>query len=161
MKVFSITLLAVAMLLCFAGCDGAAPAVQPDGLTFTYNEMQIALNTDAAPVIAALGEPKSYTEQTSCAFDGLDKTYFYGSFYLATYPLDGKDYVYSVWFVDDNVSTEEGIRIGNSQAEVETVFGAACFDGSNVYKLTKGVTQLSIVLTDGVVSSIQYETIIE
>lgn len=161
MKKISIFLLAVVMLFSMMGCDSSDPAPQQDNFTFTYNETQIMLNTDAALVIDALGEPKSYTEEPSCAFDGLDKTYYYGSFYLSTYPLDGTDYVYSIWFADDSVATEDGIRIGNTQSEAEAVYGVDCFNGGNTYTQTKGNSKLTIILTDGSVNSIQYEVIIE
>lgn len=154
------TILLAVIILCLGGCS-VAPATQPEGFSFLYSGLEIRLNTDAAPVIAALGEPISYTEEPSCAFDGLDKTYFYGSFYLSTYPLDGKDYVYSIWFADDTVATSEGIRIGTPQSEVEAVCGADSFNGTNAYVLTKGDTKLTILLTDGTVSSIQYSLILE
>lgn len=173
MKRISALLLAAVMLLCLVGCEEPAPATDPSGdptnpdngpkvenFTFTYNGTQIMLDADAAPVIAALGEPKSYTEETSCAFDGLDKTYFYGSFYLSTYPMDGKDYVYTIWLVDDSIANEDGVRIGNTQAQVEAVYGADCFAGTNSYTQDKGESRLTILLEDGYVSSIQYEVII-
>lgn len=160
MKKLNIWITVIALLLCLVGCGGTQVEEQDGGYTFTYNSCKIAMNADAAPVVEALGEPQTYTEETSCAFEGLDKTYCYGSFYLSTYPLEGKDYVYSVWFVDDSVATEEGVRIGNTQAEVEAAYGADCFGGANVCNLTKGETRLTIILTDGVVSSIQYEAVV-
>lgn len=154
-------LLAIIMLLNFAGCDAPGPAPQQDSFRFTYNGTGIVLNSDAAPVIAQLGQPQSYTEETSCAFDGLDKTYYYGSFYLSTYPLDGRDYVYSVWFVDDSIATEEGVRIGSTQSEVDEIYGSDSYNGTNAYTLTKGDTKLTVILEDGAVGSIQYEMIVE
>lgn len=161
MKKISILLLAAVMLVSLLGCDSSDATPRQDNFTFTYNGTQIMLNADAAPIVDALGEPKSYTEEPSCAFDGMDKTYYYGSFYLSTYPLDGKDYVYSIWFVDDSVATEEGIRIGNTQAEVEAACGIDCSNGSNAYTQTKENSRLTIILTGGLVSSIQYEVVIE
>lgn len=161
MKKISIFLVAAVMLFSFVGCGADSPDSQEENFPFTYNGTIITLGAEAAPSIDALGEPKSYTEEPSCAFDGLDKTYYYGSFYLSTYPLDGTDYVYSIWFVDDSVATEDGIRIGNTQSEAEAVYGVDCFNGGNTYTQTKGNSKLTIILTDGSVSSIQYEVIIE
>lgn len=161
MKKISMILLAAVMLLSMMGCDSSDPAPRQENFTFTYNGTQIMLGTDAAPVIDALGEPRSSTEEPSCAFDGMDKTYFYGSFYLSTYPLDGKDYVYGIWLVDDSVTTEEGIRIGSTQADVEAVYGAGCFGGGNAYTQTRGNSKLTIIVTGGVVSSIQYSALME
>lgn len=148
-----IYILLAALLLTACG-SGAAP--EETGFAFTYSGTRIQINGEAGPVVAALGEPKSYTEEASCASDGLSKTYYYGSFYLLTYPMDGRDYVYSLWFVDDAVATEEGIRIGSTQAEVEAAYGAGGFDGTNTYVLTKADTKLTLILTGGIVSSIQY-----
>lgn len=161
MRKISTLLLAAMMLFSLVGCNSSDPAPRQDNFTFTHNGTQIMLNADAIPIIDALGEPKSYTEEPSCAFDGMDKTYYYGSFYLSTYPLDGKDYVYSIWFVDDSVATVEGARIGNTQEEVEAVYGADCFNGTNAYTQIREGSKLTILLTDGLVSSIQYEVIIE
>lgn len=158
-------ILALAALLCLTACGGGdagetTPAAA-EGYKFTYNGTEIAMKADAAPILAKLGEPKSYTEETSCAFTGLDKTYYFGGFYMTTYPDGDKDYVYSVWFADDSVTTQEGVYIGATQAEVEKAYGADSFNGSNAYVLTKGESTLSIMLTDGTVSGIRYDAIIE
>ena len=159
----------VCLLLTFAGCGGEtpstpsgsnAPTPATDGFTFTYNGTEIVMKAPAEPIVAALGEAKSYTEEASCAFTGLDKTYYYGSFYLETFPQDGKDYVFGLWFADDSVATKEGIYIGATQAQVEAAYGADNFNGANGYELTKGETKLTIILQDGVVSSIQYSIVI-
>ena len=112
-------------------------------------------------MLEALGEPKSYTEESSCAFEGLDKTYYYGSFYLSTYPMGGKDFVYVLWFADDTVTTAEGIRIGSTQAQVETAYGKDAFNGTNAFEMSKGSSKLTILITDGIVSGIRYEGIID
>lgn len=155
MKKVNTWLLGLLALLCLAGCGTGETG--ESGFLFTYNGCTIAMNGAAAPVIAALGEPESYTEAASCAFDGLDKTYGYGSFYMTTYPAGEQDYVYSVWFVDDGAATAEGIRIGDSRAEVEKAYGEKYFDGVNAFTMVKGGTKLTIILTNGAVSSIQYE----
>ena len=139
----------------------AENAAAGDAYTFTYGGTKIAMNADAAPVIEALGEPKSYTEEESCAFEGLDKTYFFGSFYLQTYPEGDKDYVYCLWLVDDSVETEEGIYIGASQADVEKVYGAEWYNGKNAYIVKSGDCTLTVLLENGVVNSISYNAVVE
>lgn len=161
MKKLLTVALILSLVFCGAGCGAAEAKTDESGWSFSYNGTRIEMKADAAPILSALGEPKSYTEETSCAFEGLDKTYYYGSFYMTTYPMDGKDYVYSLWFADDSVATEEGIRIGSTRAEVETVCGAESFDGSNAFVLTRGETKMTIILTDGLVSSVQYEAVFE
>ena len=106
--------------------------------------------------MAALGEPVKYTESTSCAFEGLDKSYYYGSFYLETYPKGDEDFVYGWWFADDSVTTEEGIYIGATQAEVEKAYGTEGYNGTNAFVINKAAGALTIILEDGAVTSIQY-----
>lgn len=141
--------------------DTNAPVVPADGFVFNYNGTEIALHANAAPIIEALGEPKSYTESASCAFEGLDKTYYYGSFYVDTYPVGEEDYIFSVWFADDSVATEEGIYIGAPKAEVEAAYGAENFNGSNAYIVTKGDCSLTVILEEDAVSSVQYTVVVE
>jgi len=183
MKKFWIVLLTLCMLISLAAC-GSDPAdntgstgstsgntegtsattgkepVVNEAFVFTYKGVQIKLHANMAPILAALGEPKSYTEQASCAFEGLDKTYYYGGFYIDTYPIGDQDYVYDFWFADDSVATAEGIFIGATKAQVEAAYGADKFNGSNAYNITEGDGMLTIILTDGVVSSIQYTVVI-
>lgn len=148
-------------LLTLAGCAAPEAPAGQDTLAFIYNGVEIAPHADAAPVIEALGEPKSYTEETSCAFEGLDKTYYYGSFYLATYPMDGKDSIYTIWFADDTVTTAEGIRIESPQSQVEEAYGADSFNGTNSYVITQGQSRLVILIAEGAVSGIRYEGILD
>lgn len=161
MKRISIFLLAAIILLSFVGCGGDNPDPQEENFSFTYNGTIIMMGAEAAPIIDALREPRSYTEEPSCAFDGMDKTYYYGSFYLSTYPMEGRDYVYNLWFADDGVATDEGVRIGSTQSQVEDTYGKDCFNGTNSVMLTKGQSKLVILIEDGKVSSIRYEVILE
>ena len=141
--------------------ESAGTQTGAETMTFVYNGVDIPMNAPAADIIAALGEPKSYTEETSCAFVGLDKTYYYGSFYLQTYPEGDKDFVYCLWIVDDSVSTPEGLHIGASASHVESALGAAAFNSTNAYTVTKGEGRLTVILDNGAVSSIQYDAVVQ
>lgn len=174
MKKLICLILAALTMLSFAACGNSqttgnnggnqgsnAPVAALDGYVFNYNGTKIAMHAEAAPIITALGEPKTYTEEASCAFTGLDKTYFYGSFYVQTYPIGDKDYIFGVWFADDSVATDEGVYVGMAQADVEAAYGADSFNGTNAYVMTKGKSTLTVILKDGVVSSVQYDAVVE
>lgn len=161
MKKICTILLALTMVLSFTGCAGGNGHAQDENFIFTYRDIPIMPGAEAAPIVEALGEPKGYTEEASCAFDGVDKTYFYGSFYLSTCPIGGKDFVYHIWFVDDTVATQEGISIGSAQSRVEDAYGKECFNGVNSFSLIKGSGKLLILIEDGVVKSIRYEMILK
>ena len=158
MKSRNIALLILAFMLFAAGCDNAIKAERD--FAFTWEETRIEMHDQAAPLVDALGGPQSYAEKANAAFDGPGKTYDYGSFYFSTYPSDEKDLVYSLWFADDTVATEEGISIGSTQAQVEKVYGSDCFQETNACTLTGKTSRLIIVLSEGIVSSIAYEAIL-
>ena len=166
-RIFS-AILACLMLL-FAGCQGnpttggdnSNSQSQASSYNFTYKGTKITLHAPAEPIIQALGDPVSYTESASCAFDGLDKSYYYGSFYLETYPKDGKDYVYGWYFKDDSVATEKGISIGATKEAVTKAYGNEGFNGSNAWVLKDGGGTLTIILDKDAVSSIQYAIVVE
>ena len=151
------------VLLCACGNSSGSSdssdsvTIPDDGFTFTYNGVTIAMHDSAPEVIEALGDYEAYTEETSCSFEGLDKTYDYGSFYIVTYPDGDDDYISTIWFSDDTVSTEEGISIGSTQAEVEAVYGTDYYNGSNAFIIESGDMSLTIIMNgDEEVSSIQY-----
>jgi len=166
MKRIIALLLALFCLFGLVSCAGEAPSeptsevsssAKQEEFAFTYKGISIAMHAAAAPLIEQLGEPKSYTESPSCAFSGLDKTYFYGSFYLSTYPVDGTDYVLAVWFADDSVATDKGIYIGSKKEDVIAAYGESDNGSSLVY--TKDNSTLTFVLKDDVVSDILYDAL--
>ena len=139
-----------------ANAETEQTAQEAGRYTFVYKGTNIDLKADAAPILAALGEPKSYTEETSCAFDGLDKNYTYPSFIMTTYPDGDMDRVNSVTVLDDTVSTTDGIYINDSKERVEEVYGAEFFNGVNAYIMKDGDVQLTVIVDNDKVSSIQY-----
>ncbi len=169
-------LLAAAMILCLVLCLAACgdskqpePASQPSGTTepaaqtpeekpwaFTApNGTSIALDDDMKDVLAAIGEPQSYFEAASCAFDGLDKTYTYAGFEITTRPDGENDYVNSIVLTDDSVTTPEGLYIGCTPEDVAKVMGEGTeFTGGIGY--FAGGTILDFIVEDGKVVSIEY-----
>lgn len=167
MKKFLMLILSTVMLLSFSACgeDKTSVDTKKDPVkdtnvvshSFSYKDTKIEMGAEADAVLPKLGEPKSVSEQLSCAFDGMDKTYYFGSFYVTTYPDKDKEFFYNAWFVDDSVTTEEGVYIGASKADVEKAYGSDSFNGLNAYIVEKGESKLTIIIKDDVVSSITYE----
>jgi len=142
-----------------AEASESAKEAELTGFTFITGDTVIAMNADAAPILEELGEWENYVETTSCAFKGLDKTYSYPGFDLYTYPLDGKDNVNSVYFVDDTVSTPEGIHIGSTKEEMEAAYGTDYEEEFGAYTYTKDKSKLQFLVTDGVIDSVEYTAI--
>ncbi|MGF7145665.1 putative small lipoprotein YifL [Anaerotaenia torta] len=174
-------LIAVALLLTGCGAKGTEgtkdadkPAVNnpgteapanPDnsqeGFSFENGGVTVPMNVDAAPVVKSLGEPVEYFEAASCAFQGLDKIYYYNGFEVGTYPNGDKDYVSYVNLLDDSVATDKGIYLGSTKEDVIAAYGEdfTAEGSSMVYRL--GETKLTFILEDDAVASITYAAIVE
>jgi hypothetical protein len=141
--------------------DGAVTGETPEGFTFEADGVTIPLDVDAAPIIEALGEPVEYFEAASCAFQGLDKIYTYNGFEINTYPKEDKDYISTVYFLDDSVATDEGIYLGASLDEITAAYGEDYTQEVNEYTYTLGQTKLCFIIEGGSVSSITYKAIVD
>lgn len=142
-----------------SGQGGAGGQTSDDSYTFAVGKAGgyiVAIDDNMADVLEALGEPLSYFEAASCAFEGLDKTYTYSGFSITTRPAeDLQDYVDLILLTDDSVTTREGVYIGCSADDVTAAYG----EGSrteNVIRYTKGNSAMNFVLEDGKVVSIEY-----
>lgn len=135
-----------------------APAEGRSKYTFASGDIRLPMNEEFSALRDALGEPLSYYERESCAFQGLDKTFNYPGFELVTYPNGDKDFISDIYFTDGTVSTPEGIHIGSTLEEVKTAYGEGytADDFGIYYTYTDGDTQLKFGTEDGVVTEIEY-----
>ena len=139
--------------------DTAANKVsEPKGYVFEYNGVKIGMDMEAAPIIEALGKPASYFEAPSCAFEGLDKTYSYGSFEIDTYEQEGKDYIACVFFCDDLIETPEGVALFETKADMIGAYGENFKEefGMQVYE-NEGM-KLKFILNGDEITSIEYSS---
>ena len=151
--------LILAVVILFGGCSQEeAPAPEgEEAHRVTLNGTVVEMQDAAQPVLEKLGEAVNVQQIPSCAFDGVETTYFYGSFYLTTYPGEAGEVIASVWFVDDSLATGEGVRIGDSREAVEDTYPGLTVSGDNAVEILRGNTKLVILLTEDRVSSIQYQ----
>ncbi len=143
--------------------EGLQPSSQQEqttavkGYVFVTGGVTVEMDGDMAPVLAALGEPASYFEAASCAFEGLDKIYTYNGFEIDTYPAQDTDLVSAVILKDDSVTTAEGICIGDSLEKLLAAYGEGNQEnGMLVYE--KDGMKLCFILQDDSVISIEYRS---
>lgn len=132
-----------------------------DKYVFVSGDVTVIMNAAADSILSALGEPNSTYESPSCAFQGNDYYYDYGSFELSAYDEGEGQFIYSVFFKDDLIETPEGLCIGDSASEVESLYGAEGKLDSGNYSYTDGNCNLMIFITDGAVSSIEYTAVVQ
>ena len=123
---------------------------------FEYNGVKVGMDMEAAPIIAALGEANTYFEAPSCAFEGLDKTYGYGSFELDTYELEGKDYIAGVFFCDDLIETPEGVCLFETKADMTKAYGENYVEEMGMLVYEKEGMKLKFILEGNEITSIEY-----
>ena len=169
MKRLLILMLAVLLALPLAACDGdETPSSSPAGsaaplanskYVLTYKNCPLPMNADFAPLRASLGEPDSYFEAASCAFEGLDKTYTYAGLEIITYPDGDVDRISSVRILNNSVSTPEGITIGASMAAVTAAYGENYEEAGLMHVYKDGDAVLSVLFEDDTVISVEYTAI--
>lgn len=155
-----VAVLALATVACGSAKEEGNKTQAKSGYTFESNGVKIAMNEKATPILDKLGKANKTFESKSCAFDGLDKEYTYNGFVLKTYPDKDVDYIASITLFDDTVETTEGISIGDSKENVIKAYGE-CKESDTVCEYKKGDMKLLFIITDDVVSSIQYVAITE
>jgi hypothetical protein len=112
---------------------------------------------DITEYTSKLGEPSGgYYEAKSCAFEGMDKFYYYDSVTLQGYQKDGNDKLYSITLMDDAVKTKEGVRIGDKKDKVVSAYGSDYTEADGQLLYESGNTRLSFVMKDDEVQSIIY-----
>ena len=172
MKKRLITLILALSCVCMCACGGAGGGnTEAKGghsgneneasYVFVYDGMELSVNEEIESVIDKLGEPISYYEAASCAFEGLDKIYTYSSFQLDTYPQDGKDMLASIYFKDDLVQTKEGISLYMTKDDMLKAYGDATTVNDNEYIYEKGNGRLRFILKEDEIISIEYQTKVE
>jgi len=154
----------MAVLLCLAGPQasmGAVPkAGEADqterGYEFVYGETRIVLTEDASAALTALGKANSVFEQDSCAYQGKDRVYSYSDFELSTYSSGKKERIATVYFLNDKVQTEEGIKIGAGYDDMVKAYGRSYTEENEVYRYIKQGTELSFYMKNGKIDAIEY-----
>lgn len=132
-------------------------AANAKGYVFVYQGVMVAVDSDVAEAVTALGEPLSYFEAASCAFNGLDKMYTYSGFEIETYPTDNKDFVSNIRLKDDSVSTVEGLCIGDSFEKVQQTYGEGTEENGMVVYEKDGM-KLCFIIKEDAVASIEYRS---
>ncbi len=105
---------------------------------------------------SALPDADSVYTQASCAIEGEDNVYNYTAFEVTAFDDGSGEVVYSIYFIDPNITTPEGLVPGDNLSLVEELYGNNYVEDGTAIVYTREDTQLSIILQDEVVISIEY-----
>ena len=145
-----------------ASTEASAPPLNkkgalPEQFIFVYNGANIVMDEDAAQLFQDIGQPDKTFESPSCAFNGVDKLLYYKGFTVSTYPADdGKDRIKSITLKDPSVSTQEGLRLGMSLDDMESVYGKDYTNMLDLYSYVVGDVKVAFLFLDDKLADITY-----
>ena len=160
--------LAALMLASLTACGGSDPvqttpttteAVSEEGFFFTLSGVQLVPCADFDP--AKLPEAESVYEVPSCAIEGTDNVYNYGTVEITAYDDGTGEVIYSIYLLDANTPTDEGLYLGDDLAMVESLYGTDYTRDGNQITYRKGSTLLVLLMEDDYVSSIELRMVTE
>ena len=138
-----------------------APAAVPE-LYFESKGVRMEPMMEAAPILAALGDPVGSFEADSCAYLGKDKFYYYPGFELTVNEVEGVERITVITVADDTIVTPQGLRIYDEEDKLLTLLGGE--EKNGVYSYDDGRTMLVVQVKESEgdsrrVSAIEYRAV--
>ncbi|MBO4769912.1 MAG: hypothetical protein J5563_03935 [Clostridia bacterium] len=169
MKKLAVFFISVLVLIVFAACNNEgnpsdtrpATGAQSEtvGVPVSEETWFFVLEGVRIDLLKALPdnmpEPERIYEIPSCASQGMDKVYDYGSLQITTYNDKGTEIPYNIEFFDENAATFEGISIGKTYDQMVEVYGSD-FKKAVWYDYVKGEVTLSFMVNDGMITGVVY-----
>lgn len=106
--------------------------------------------------LSTLPKYASAAEVPSCAFGGNDKVYNFKTFELTAYLDETEERVYSIYFIDPNLPTTEGLRLGDTLDDMKSIYGENYETEGTSCTYTRGDTLLIVITNKDIVTSIEY-----
>lgn len=135
----------------------SSPIVENGVFALTYEGVQIvpAEAFDAT----AMPEALSVFQVPSCALEGTDNLYNYGALEVTAFDEGKGEFVYSIYFLDPNLTTDEGLALGDDAAKAMELYGDGYAEVGGEYIYTRSNTQLRLIVEGGTVVSIEYRMV--
>lgn len=186
-KIIALSMAAM-MLLCFAACGQEQPNdvpqitigsplnehsetlgtqtqadTQPQGAgePFSFTFADVKLVPGAAFDAAKLPEAASTYQVPSCALEGTDNVYNYETFEVTAFNDGKSEFIYSIYFLDPNLTTPEGLALGDTLDKVIDLYGEDYTQESTSYTYESAGTMLIIILQNDTIASIEYRMVTE
>lgn len=151
MKKYLMMLMLFALLL--AGCG--KKQTMSRYTTVMRQDIPIALNAPAEPVLKALGAPFGYGESKSGVYAGVEKTYAFSGLRVKTFQSSDGERILGVMITDSAMQIPDGIAVGDPASRVTERFGADAIE-NNCCVVNRSREQMVVLLEHNVVTAIQY-----
>ena len=125
-----------------------------EGFSFTFEGVELipGQSFDAS----VLPTPQSVYQVPSCAIEGTDNVYNYGTIEVTAFNDGTGEVIYSVYIVDANTPTDEGLYIGDTVDHVIAAYGEDCVRENGQITYQKGDTLLILIMDGDYVLSIDF-----
>jgi len=133
----------------------------PRDFALVYNGVTIQMDQDMDYLLPLLGEPLGVFEAPSCAFDGIDRIFGFAGIQIHTYPDGDLDRVHTISFLNDSITTVEGITLGNSWEDVLAAYGSDYEQDITMFTYTINRTTLSFFVEGDMVIGVIYGLIMD
>ena len=131
-------------LMAWSVSFGTLAAEHKTNYAFFYQEQHGEVGMAADAAFKILGKEKSSKVLVNCADDsGSEKAYIYDNFEIITAKQGKKEVVKEIMLTGGEVSTEEGIKVGDLPSAVKKAYPEAK-EEMGLYTVTLGETQLVI-----------------
>lgn len=134
------------------------PVEDEEVFSFTYEGVELVPGAAFDP--SQLPEADSVFEVPSCAIEGTDNVYSYPPFELTAYNDGTGEVIYSIYLLDANTPTAEGLYVGDDLARVTELYGTDYIENDTELTFTKGGTTLNLILDGETVISIEYRMVV-
>ena len=128
---------------------------------YSFTAEGVELIPGAAFDPAVLPEAASVYTVPSCAIEGTDNVYNYETFEVTAYNDGTGEVIYSIYIIDPNISTPEGLALGDSLDRVVELYGDGYVVSGTAYDYSSEGTMLSIIIQGDTVASMEYRMITE
>lgn len=133
------------------------PPAAEEGYSFLLKE--IKLMPGAVFDESQMPENSGKFEVPSCAIEGTDILYNYNVVEVTVFDAGQEPVIYSIYLLDANTPTDEGLYLGDDVATVESIYGTDYTEENNTLIYEKGNTQLRIMINNDAVFNIEYRAI--
>ena len=127
--------------------------------SFTAEGVELIPGADFDP--AVLPEASSLYQVPSCAIEGTDNVYNYETFEITAYNDGTGEVIYSIYILDPNITTPEGLALGDGVDRVVELYGDGYVVSGTAYEYSSEGTMLSMIIQGDAVASIEYRMITE
>lgn len=132
------------------------PDVAISSYQFFFDGVSIKPTEPAEDARSLLDLAKETGEAPSCAFEGLDKVYYFDGFEIQSGLVNNVELITGVILLDETVETAEGLKIGMSLDEMVAIYGDDYREDFGQYVYEDEDVQLIVIVFDDTVISISY-----